>query len=256
MNKYSFFTEQVQPDIKIGFRTGPRGTHSSRTIMLDELSMMTSEKGLPDDVSSAVLEQNILGKATSSGRVVTLQRIKELYCFDSTVPIFRVFSRLCRRDPAALPQLALLMAIARDPLLRASARPILGLATGSQLMRDSLRNAIGSVVGTRMNEATLDKVARNTASSWTKAGHLIGRTIKRRARVRPNPTAFAFALWLAQKAGFSGADLLVNGWTAAIDVEPLSARGLADRAHAAGLIVFRTIGESFELDVSPLERQS
>jgi hypothetical protein len=256
MNKYSFFNEQAQPDVKTGFRSGPRGTHSSRTIMLDELSMMTSEKGLPDDVSSAVLEQNILGKATSSGRVITLQRIKELYCFDSTVLIFRVFSRLCQRDPAALPQLALLMAIARDPLLRASARPILGLASGSQLMRDSLRNAIASVVGTRMNEATLDKVARNTASSWTKTGHLIGRTIKRRARVRPNPTAFAFALWLAQKAGFSGNDLLTNGWSAAIDVDPLSARGLTDRAHAAGLIVFRTIGESFALDVSPLERQS
>jgi hypothetical protein len=256
MNKYSFLPEDYQAIIQLGFRSGPCGTHSSRTIMLDELSMLSSDKGLSDDVNAAVLEQNLLGKATASGRVMTLQRLKELYSFDSKLPIFLVFSRLCRRDPAALPQLALLIAIARDPLLRASARPILGLASGSQLMRDSLRNAIASVVGTRMNEAVLDKVVRNTASSWTKTGHLIGRTIKRRARVRPNQTAFAFALWLAQKAGFGGADLLTNGWIAALDVEPFAARALADRAHAGGLIVFRTIGESVELDVSPLERPS
>jgi hypothetical protein len=200
------------------------------------------------------VRSGVLGKSTSSGRTLTLQRLKELYSFDPSSLIFRVFAGLYRRDPTALPQLALLMAMARDPLLRASARPIVGLAPGSELMRDALRNAIGAVVGTRMNEAVLDKVVRNTASSWTKTGHLVGRTIKRRARIRSNPKAFAFALWLAQKAGFAGAELFQNAWISALDIEPATVRTLAERAHAAGLITFRAIGDGFELDVTPLER--
>lgn len=255
MAKYDFLLPNDRSKPGIGFRTGPRGTHSSRTIMLDELSLLAStSQGLTGDVRTSVLENNILGKSTSSGRILTLQRLKELYSFDRSAPAFRAFVNLYQRDPGALSQLALLMAIARDPLLRASARPVLGLAPGSQLMRDALRNAIASVVGARMNEAVLDKVVRNTASSWTKTGHLVGRTLKRRARVRANQTAFAFALWLAHQAGFGGPQLLDNGWVSALDLDPVSARALAERAHAAGLVNFRTIGDAIALDVAPLER--
>jgi hypothetical protein len=105
-----------------------------------------------------------------------------------------------------------------------------------------------------MNPRVLDKVARNTASSWTKTGHLVGRTIKRRDRVRANPTAFAFALWLAHNAGFTGADLFDNGWVAALDLESGAARAFAERAHAAGLLTYRSIGDSFEVDFAPMER--
>jgi hypothetical protein len=249
----AFSSRKDQADAGLGFRIGARGTHSSRTIMLEELSLLVANDGLTD-VRKRIIEENVLGKSTASGRNLTLQRLKELYCFDPTVPVFKLFARLIHRDPAALPQLALLMAIARDPLLRASARPVLGLAPGSQLMRDVVRNALASVVGNRMNEAVLDKVFRNTASSWTKTGHLIGRTIKRRAHVRANQTAFVFALWLAQKSGFLGTDIFDNGWMAALDLDPRTARGLAERAHAAGLINFRAQGDGFELDTTPLER--
>jgi hypothetical protein len=254
MTKLAFSNHREQGDPRLGFRDGARGTHTSRTIMLDELSLLVAANGLTGDIRKSVLEDNVLGKSTSSGRALSLQRLKELYSFNPTTPIFRVFVRLVHRDPAALPQLALLMAIARDPLLRASARPVLGLASGSQLMRDIVRNAIASVVGDRINEAVLDKVVRNACSSWTKTGHLVGRTIKRRAQVRPNQTALAFALWLAQKSGFAGAEIFDNGWIASLDLTPNSARALADRAHAAGLINFRTLGDTFDLDTTPLER--
>lgn len=245
-------TGELSP--RCGFRTGPRGTHSSRTIMLDELSVLVAGPGLEGDVKRAIVEDNVLGKSTSSGRSLSLQRLRELYSFDRSVPLFRVFSAVAQRDPAALPQLALLMAMARDPLLRASARPVVGLAPGSELMRDTVRSAIASAVGQRMNDAVLGKVVRNTASSWTKTGHLVGRTIKRRARVSTGPTAVAFALWLAHEAGFAGPDLFDNGWIRVLDVEPTAARAFAERAHAAGLIKFRPMGDSFDLDITPLER--
>jgi hypothetical protein len=252
--RFDFLSHKSSWDLGAGFRNGARGTHSSRTMMLGELSLLASASKLQGDVRKAVIDENVLGKATSSGRSLTLQRLRELYSFDPTNPIFKVFVGLYHRDPPALPQLALLMAIARDPLLRASARPVVGLAPGYQLVRDTMRNAIASTVGTRMNEAVLDKVVRNAASTWTKTGHLVGRTFKRRARIRANPTTFAFALWLAHKAGFVGIELFDNAWMAVLDIEPSAARSLAERAHAAGLIRFRALGDGFELDVTPLER--
>jgi hypothetical protein len=251
--RYNFFHNDKLP-MPNGFRVGARGTHSSRTIMLNELALLFSATGFSGDLKKAIVDDNALGKSSGSGRALSLQRLSELYCFDSKVPAFRIFRVLCKRDPTALSQLALLMAIARDPLLRASARPILGLAPNSELMRDSVRNAIASAVGSRMNEAVLNKVVRNTASSWTKTGHLVGRTLKRRARVHANQTAFVFALWLAQQSGFVGAEIFDNGWMAALDLNPAAARSLAERAHVTGLINYRTLGDNFELDTSPLER--
>jgi hypothetical protein len=72
--------------------------------------------------------------------------------------------------------------------------------------------------------------------------------------VRASQTAFVFALWLAHKAGFAGAELFDNGWVAALDVDPSNARTFAERAHAAGLINFTSLGNSFEFDFTPLEK--
>ncbi len=235
MPKSEFIADDGRQVLPVGFRVGARGTHSSRTSMLDELIVVFAGPGLGGDIRKAVLDENALGKSSASGRTLTLQRLSELYSFNRSEPIFRVFSKLSALDPPALPQLAILMAVARDPLLRASARPVLGLAAGSQLMRDSVRSAIASVVGKRMNPAVLDKVVRNVASSWTKSGHLVGRTIKRRSLVRANQTALAFALWLAQKAGVEHADLFESGWVKVLDLDAISARRLAERAHTAGI---------------------
>ena len=40
-------------------------------------------------------------------------------------------------------------------------------------------------VGSRLNDAILDKVARNAGSSWSQSGHLQGRVRKIRLRVDP-----------------------------------------------------------------------
>ena len=76
---------------ELGSAADRGGTHSSRTIMLDELSTLLARDGVPGDIRKLILEDNVLGKATASGRTLTLQRLKELYSFDLAVPIFRVF---------------------------------------------------------------------------------------------------------------------------------------------------------------------
>ena len=249
---FEFFPKGAVPPPDV-FRSGARGTHSSRTMMLSEISALVDANGL-GDARDAIIENNVLNKNTVSGRLLTFQRLRELYSFDEQNHLFRVFRDLVNYDKGSIKLLALLVSLARDPLLRASARPVLGLAKNSQLMRDAMSNAISTATKNRLNEAVLDKVVRNAASSWTQAGHLVGRTIKRRQPVSPTPAALALALWLGAQAGFHGEDLFRSGWVQALDLDPTRAKALAERAHVARLIVFRPLANAFELDVSPLDR--
>jgi hypothetical protein len=254
MPKFDFFARADEIDKAAGFRDGPRGTHSSRTLMLDELDRLLGSLTVDSDPKFLIIEENVLGKLTEAGRKLSFQRLRELYGLERSMPLFRAMLRLRARDGEATHHLALLVGLARDPLLRATARAVLGLAPGSELMRDTVRHAVVGKVGTRLNPSILDKVIRNAASSWTQTGHLQGRTFKRRSIVKPSVAAFAFAAWVASKSGFAGVELLDNAWMTALDLTPDTARAFAARAQAAGLIAFRIFGNSFEIDVSPIDR--
>lgn len=247
---YAFFTEAL--DLNAGFREGPRGTHTSRTSMSVELEKILRAGAVGEQLETLVLEANALEKATMAGRALSLQRLTELYALDHEVPLFRVLRKLWDRDPGSLPLLALLAALARDPLLRATARPVVGLAPGSELMRDTMRYALAGVVGGRLNDATLDKVVRNASSSWAQSGHLKGRTFKRRRKVTATPAALAFAIWLAQAAGFAGEEILSSAWVTVLDLDPAELRAALERARAAGLVDVRQLGSRLEIDASRL----
>ena len=242
---------------KAGFRFGEKGTHSSRTIMLTELTAVFA--GVPGeanrgDYAAAIVSGNCLAKTTSATRRLTNQRLGELYALDPACVIFRVLRRLWSRDEAGRPLLALLAALARDPLLRVMAPPVVLLPAGVELPRASISTALRDVVGERFNDAVLDKVVRNAASSWAQAGHLRGRTFKVRRRVQATPSAVAFALYLGHLAGFRSEELLTSGWVAAVDCSPTSARSLALEAKRIGLIDLRGVGDVFEVGFERLDR--
>lgn len=242
----------IKLDGGAGFREGAKGTHTSRTIMSAELERVLRSGLAGEELRRAVVDENLLEKATTSGRELTFQRLGELYALDASVAIFAGLRALWAKDEKSLPLLSVLAALARDPLLRTTARPVLGLATGSELMRDSMRNAISATVGGRLNDATLDKVVRNAASSWAQSGHLTGRTFKRRTKVAATPAAMAFAVWLAQAAGFKGDDILSSGWVAVLDLEPSERRAMLERARAAGLLDVKQHGSRLEIDATRL----
>ncbi|MBB1249938.1 hypothetical protein [Rhizobium sp. G21] len=110
-----------------GFREGAKGTHTSRTIMLAELERVLRTGASDKALEAIVLHENLLEKNTTSGRALSLQRLRELYGLDNSVPMFRTLSHLWVRDQKSLPLLAILGALARDPLLRATARSIIDL---------------------------------------------------------------------------------------------------------------------------------
>jgi hypothetical protein len=247
---------QVSGVAKCGFRLGATGTHTSRTLMVDDL--VTLLTAVPSGATRAVYQDaiivgNVLAKSTAATRRLTSQRLGELYALDTGCPLFRVLRRLWDVDPRCRPLLALLAGLARDPLLRATAPAIIDLAEGGDLPRQALAEPLRAAVGERLNDAVLDKVVRNASSSWVQSGHLIGRTFKRRRRVHASPAAVAFALWLADAAGWRDDARWRSGWIAALDCGPSEARSLAVEAKRLDLIDLRIAGAVTELDLGRLD---
>lgn len=240
----------------IGFRSGARGTHTSRTMMLEELTTVLDECPADADrdaYAAAIIEGNCLGKPTAATRRLSNQRLGELYALDPRVPVFRVLRKLWQVDLSGRPLIALACAIARDPLLAATADAVLPLSPGDEVSRDSLTSALRAVVGTRLNDATLDKVVRNTASSWSQAGHLEGRTFKRRREVKARAGSVAYSLFLAFRCGFRGEKLFSNGWMMLLDCPVSRARELALEAKRQGLLDLRISGDVVDINFARLD---
>ena len=241
---------------KIGFRFGDRGTHTSRTMMLVEMEALldvTRQADERDDYTSAIIDGNCLLKTTAATRRLSSQRLSELYGLDPKLPLFRVLRRLWYIDQENHPRLALLAAIARDPLLAASTPSVIPLVQGMEFQREPMKAALRSVVGDRLNDSTLEKVCRNAASTWTQSGHLEGRTFKKRRLVQASPMTAAFALYLAKAAGYAGAETFASAWFRVLDCDPSQARHYSLEAKRLGLINLRMAGDVVELDVAVLD---
>lgn len=256
-------TNELKPGTKkeeirlqeVGFRWGEKGTHTSRTIMLEELRAVLANcrpDATRDDYLSAIREDNCLGKRTVATRKLSGQRLSELYALNPEVPLFRAMRRLWYADSGSQPLLALLLALARDPLLRMTAPLILRMQPGEELVREEVTATLEQSANSRFNESTLDKVVRNAASSWTQSGHLKGRIRKVRRRVIPMAAATAFALLLGVLAGIRGMGLFETLWTQTLDVQPGELLQLATDARRLGFIDMRQSGGVIDVSFSTL----
>lgn len=256
-------TDEVRPHGKAdearlrdaGYRWGEKGTHTSRTIMLDELRAVLAHCR-PDATRSAYLtaihDDNCLGKRTAATRKLSSQRLTELYALDPEVLLFRVMRRCWYADRDGDAVLALLLALARDPLLRASAPPVLRMRPGEELARQQMTDALERAVGSRLSESTLDKVVRNAASSWTQSGHLRGRGRKVRQTVTPTAATTAFALLLGYVAGKRGTALFESLWAQVLDAQVGELMHLAMDARRLGFLDMSQSGGVIEVAFSRL----
>lgn len=242
---------------RAGFRFGARGTQSSRNTMQGELSellgALPSDAGR-EDYATAVVAENILGKPTLAARQSARQRLSELYGLDPSLAVFRTLRRLWDADPPGRALLAMLCALARDPLLRSTAPPVLALAEGETLDRAAFAAHLRDATGARFNDAVLAKVVKNATSSWRLSGHLAGSAgpLIRQA-IRPTFGAAALALWLGQAEGLAGLPLLDCRWALALDARGGAMLEWAKEAGRRGMIHVRAAGDVVEIDTGKLD---
>lgn len=242
-----------------GARFGAKGTHTSRTMMLEELTELLRTvpgSGKRTDYELAVIHENCLGKTTASNRRLTLQRMSELFGLDPEIPLFVVLRRLWDLDPEGRPLIVLMCALARDPLLRATSPYILSMPVGAELSHDEYMASIREHVDTRLNDGVLDQVRRNSSASWGQSGHLEGRVRKRRKLVGAPFGAVAFALWLGSLEGRVGDDLLASFWIRHFDASPQAVISAVLRAKQAGLVYASIGGGVVQIDPAPVFRQT
>ena len=242
-----------------GFRWGQKGTHTSRTIMLNELRAVFANcrpNATRDDYLSAIHEDNCLGKRTAATRKLSSQRLSELYAIEPVVPLFRIMRRFWYVDREGQGLLALLLSLARDPLLRASAPPILRMRPGEELARQQMTDALTRAVGSRLSESTLDKVVRNAASSWTQSGHLKGRGRKVRQKVTPTAITTAYALLLGYFTGTRGIALFESLWAQVLDAPVGELINLAMDARRLGFLDMSQSGGVIDVSFSRLLAQN
>jgi len=202
--------------------------------------------------AQAIIDENVTGKRTASTRALTNQRLGELYALDPSVTVFRAFRRCWDSDPQGRPLLALLCALARDPLLRATVPPILALRPDEELGRQPVLDAVRSAVGERLNDANVEKVVRNASSTWAQAGHLVGRVRKCRRLVTPTPVVVAYALLLGYLLGVRGNRLFKSMWIAVLDADEEKLIFLAMDAKRLGALNLKHGGGVIEVDFTSI----
>lgn len=204
------------------------------------------------EYETAVIEDNALGKSTTSNRRLSLQRLSELYGLDPRVPLFTVLRRLWEIDPQGRALLALLTSLARDPLLRTTAPYVLSMGVGTEVLHNEYLDSIRSFVETRLNDSVLDKVRRNASSTWTQSGHLGGRVRKCRKQVNASFGPVALALWLGSLEGLIAEDLLGSFWMQIFDVPRHSLIDTVLKCKQAGLVFASVGGGVVQIDPSPI----
>lgn len=219
--------------------------------MFDDLSTLLSFVGDPeaphDAYRYAVIESNCLNKRSQKTRDLTFRHLIDLYAIDPDVLLFRALRYLWHRDPKGHELLALLCAYARDGVLRQSAPLILSSSTGTHIPRTTMEEFIDSQDPGRFSPATLKSVAQNVNGTWTRAGHLEGRSQKVRSRAVATTGAVAYALLLGYLTGVRGYQLFSTEYVRLLDCSVDRAIEMAEEASRKGWIVFKRVGTVMEV---------
>lgn len=236
---------------RLGFREGIGSVHTSRTMMLAELRLVLErvQGSQPlDAYRAAILEENVLGKATRSTRERSAERLVELYGLDPQLDVFRMFKTLWSTDAANQPMLAFLLATARDPLLRDANAFILKTRWEETVTFPAIAFHLQESHPGRFRSTTLESTARNLLSTWTQAGFLQGKTTRRRVQPIAGPVVATYALLLAHLQGVRGNLLLESPWARLLDRTTHDVMALAAEASKQGWLQFKSAGSVVEIN--------
>ena len=233
-----------------GVKLSGGGAHQSKTMMFRELeALICSGASTAEEFRTAAIDENAMGKATSNTRRLTFGHLASLYGLLDQPPLTITLLKMWPGDMRGRRLRALLVALARDPLLRETAPAITSGSVGQSLRYPWLQDALLAAFPERFSEKMLRSLAQNCASTWTQCGHLKGAVKKLRQRVTPTPDTVAFAALIATASGFGGPAILSSGWMKVLDLGPEQALDALRRAEAIGLARVRSAGDVTEISV-------
>ncbi|WP_436637662.1 hypothetical protein [Microbaculum sp. FT89] len=242
--------EDQSRTVAFGFRLTGGGAHQSKTMMLQEIeALLATQRAAADEMKQAAIDENALGKKTANTRRLTFRHLSSLYGLIEQPPLTQALFGLWKVDADGRPLLALLVSLARDPMLRSTANVILEASYGQRLERVSFEEALADAHPDRFSEKMIRSMAQNCAATWTQSGHLKGTVKKYRQRVSPTPAAVALAALLATVAGFGGPAVLGSVWMQVLDLSPEQALDQLRRAEAQGLARVRSAGDVTEISI-------
>lgn len=237
----------------------PGGPSTSQTIMVDSLATVLGllpPDAVPADYRAAILNDNVLGKGTARAREWAFRQLRRFYGLDPSLVLFRALRDLWSDESCGRPLLALLCAMARDPVLRASASLVLMAESGAVIAPEDFEKVIDTAFPDAYRASTRRATAQKLASSWHQSGHLVKQssTVKTRGRAVASPAAVAYALLLGHVQGAGGAALFGTQWAIVLDQAPSRLIDLAVTASQRGLIEFRHSGGVIEVGFGGLLR--
>lgn len=246
----------IPPQAKrFGFSTRKSSGHMSRSMMLPELRQLlaaVSAHAVRADYRIAIVEANVLGKPTFSSRRKAEKHLYELYGLDPSLALFRNLRRFAAEDADSLPLLGLVCAFCRDAQLRASFSLIEELKPGEVLPRERMEAHLESAFPERYSEVMKAALATRISTTWTAAGHLKGRAVKRRAIPQPRVAASAYAMLGGYLLGLRGEILTSSVFARLVGADPSVIVAHLSTAARNGWLRFRHAGGVMEIDFSGL----
>jgi hypothetical protein len=199
-----------------------------------------------------IVEENVLGKRTTSNRWLSARHLTDLYGLDEGVTVFRLLRFLWNADAPSRPMLSLLCAQARDALLRLSAKKVLEMKPGERLTSEDFVNFFNLELPGRFSDAMTLSLAQNVAASWAQAGFFKGKIQKVRTRPVVSAATAAYALALGYLCGLHGQILIESDWARLLDVSRDQIIRLAQEASKHGWLDFKGAGNVFEINFRQL----
>lgn len=241
----------------LGFRNGTASVHTSRTMMLEELSLLLDR--VPADAAedaylAAITTENALGKPTQTTRRVTAKNLGQLYALDPGCTVFRLLRHFWTADRAARPMLAFLAAAARDSLVRETTPFVQAVAAGQPVTPDQISRHLNEKYPGRFKASTALATAQRLASTWAQAGFLQGTAKKKRSRTAVTPVVAAFAVLLGYLCGLRGKRLLESIWTGFLDRPGVEVAELVGEASRQGWLNYKAAGAVVEITFPGLLR--
>lgn len=237
----------------------PGGPSTSQTIMVASLQRLLSElpaNALKNAYRDAVMVDNVLAKETSGGREWAYRQLRRFYALDREHLLFRALRDLWNHDESGQPLLAMLCALARDPVLRASSVVISAASADDTVEPSEFAAVIEEAFPGAYSRSTRKVTAQKVASSWHQSGHLrrVTQRMKVRARAHATPGTAAYALMLGHLQGVRGQALFETLWAGVLDQPTSQAFDLATTASQLGMLELRHAGGVVEVGFSELLR--